>query len=47
MFLSASNNVESMPSSILKRIQSPEQDLPSLLASIGLEKYIRELSYLM
>jgi len=41
MYLSASNKMECMSPSLLKRIQSPENDLPSLLASIGLEKYIR------
>lgn len=42
MFLSGSNKLENMPPGILKRIQTPAQDLPSLLASIGLEKYIRK-----
>ena len=38
-FLSSSNS-ESVPSGMVKRIQNCDPDLPSLLASLGLEKYI-------
>lgn len=41
-FLSSSNSMESVPSVMLKRIQNCDTDLPTLLASLGLEKYIRK-----
>lgn len=41
LFLGTSNSTESVPSGMLKRIQNCDNDLPSLLVSLGLEKYIR------
>lgn len=39
--LASSNYLESLPSGLLATITSQHPDLPSLLASLGLEKYTR------